>query len=288
MEDLKAILDLMFSPNETVCISDSKYATHAIPISSILGGEVVLVSPNAKVPTKIVSVRKLTHLALNPIKGFRKDSTCTAFRTFLWECDLGSAKSQWDYVRKLEIPYSAAVFSGNKSIHFVTVLDQDIDEKTYRLLFKWANAIGTLFDDQCGNPSRCVRVPGNVRPETGKVQKLIEIKEKVKLDDFMAWLNRYPDLRPKEQEEIKKDLTGEKDYDRLSRWATNQLKYGIDLSSGRNKAWFSLGCDLAKSGYSEDEAVEILEQYFQEEHDFKHREFLSAIKSGFGHMRNKG
>jgi hypothetical protein len=287
MEDLKHLLNLMFSPDtDNVCVSNSKYSYHSMPIYSILSGEVTLVSPNQSVSITKVKTETLTHLALNPIKGFRSDKNCTALRTFLWELDVGSLKSQQDYVEKLGIPTSCSIYSGNKSIHFLTVLDQDIDEKTYRLLFKWACSIGTLFDDQCGNPSRCVRIPGNIRPDTGKRQRLIDLKERVKLDDFMAWLNKYPDLMPRPPEERKRLTTGVP-FDRLSGWAKKQFKDGIDFGNSRNKTWFSLGCDLAKSGYEEDEAVEILGQYFQEESDFKEKEWLMAISSGYKHMANK-
>jgi hypothetical protein len=287
MEDLKAVLTLMFEPTDEVCVSNSQWAYHSMPQSTVLGGEVPLVSPNQKVPIQKVKTSDLTLLCINAVKGFRKDDNVTACRTFLWECDIGSLASQLQYTRTLGLPTSLAVFSGNKSIHFGTVLEEPIDPKTYRLLYQWALNIGTLYDQNCKNPSRCIRIPGAVRPDTGKVQKLIEIGSRVKLDDFMAWLGKYEHLRPKEREP-KKDLTFQNDYDRLSEWARSQFKDGIDFSGGRNKVWFSLACDMYKSGYSENEAVEILNQYYVEEHDFKEKEFLTAIKSAFTYMANKG
>lgn len=278
----------MFEPEDLVSVSNSQYGYHSMPQSSVLNGEVTLVSSNKKVPIRKVKSNELIFLCLNAVKDWRRDESVTSYRTFLWEVDIGSLSSQRQYFKSLAIPYSASIYSGNKSLHYITVLDQPIDLKTYRLLFKWANNIGTLFDWQCGNPSRSVRIPGVIRPDTGKEQRLIEIKDRVKLDDFMAWLNKYEHLRPIERAEERKVLTGDKDYDKLSKWATNQLKYGIDFSSGRNIGWFSLACDLAKSGYEEDEAVEILEEYFLEEYDFKYREFKSAINSAFKYMANKG
>lgn len=288
MKDLKALLDLMFEPTDEVAVSINKYGYHSMPISSVLSGEVTLVSPNEKIDIKKFETNKLTLLCLNAVKGFRNDQNITCHRTFLWEADVGTIANQYAYMQTIGIPYSAAIYSGNKSIHFITVLDEPIDAKTYRPLFKWGNAIGTLFDWQCGNPSRCVRIPGTIRPDTGKEQKLIELKSRVKLDDFMAFLNKYEHLRPIEREETKNNLTNKKDYDKLSQWAIRQFKDGIDFSNGRNAMWFSLACDLAKSGYPESEAIEILEQYFLEEHDFEYKEFLTAINSGFKHMANKG
>ncbi len=286
MEALKAILSLMFEPEDHVAVSNSQWAYHSMPQSSVLSGEVTLVSPNQNVPIQKVKTEELTLLCINALKGFRKDDNIASCRTFLWEADVGSLASQMQYTRSIGVPTSLAVFSGNKSIHFATVLEEPVDIKTYRLLYAWALNIGTLYDQNCKNPSRCIRIPGVIRTETGKEQKLIEIGSRVKLDDFMAWLNKYPHLRPKEREE-RKGLTSEKDYDRLSEWAKNQFRDGIDFSKGRNKSWFSLACDLAKSGYSETEAEEILGQYMVEEHDFKYKEFLTAIHSAFTYMVNK-
>jgi hypothetical protein len=295
MEALKALLSLMFEPEDEICVSDCKGAYHSMPQATVFNGEVPLVHPNQNKPIRKVKTSNLTMLCINAIKGWRRDEFVTSHRTFLWEIDVGSLASQMQYMQNIGLPYSASIFSGNKSIHFITVLDESIDAKTWRMLNVWGLSIGTLFDqnpddhtldNNCKNPSRSVRIPAAIRPDTGKEQKLIELKSRVKLDDFMAYLNKYPHLRPKEREE-RKGLTSQKDYDRLSSWCRSQFKDGIDFSNGRNKTFFALGCDLAKSGYSENETIEILEQYFVEEHDFKYKEFLTAIKSAFTYMANK-
>ena len=288
MKDFKALLELLFLPGERCCPSPDKFAYHSIPVKELYTGKVTLVSPNNKVPNKTVETKELVLMAINPMKeGFRNDRNVSAFRTFLFELDVGSIQSQFNYFKNLGIPTSCSIFSGSKSIHTLLVLDQDIDEKTYRLLYQWSLSILTLADPNCKNPSRSARVPSVIRPETGKEQKLMELNGKVKLEDFMAWLNKYPNARPKEREE-RKGLTGPRNRDRFSEWASKQFRDGIDFSSGRNKAWFSLACDLCKSGYNEDGAIEILEQYFMEEHDFKQKEFLTSIHSAFTYMANKG
>jgi len=286
MEDLQAILDLMFEPDQEVCVSNTQWAYHSIPQTSILSGEVTLVSPNQKVGIQKVKTEELTLLCINAAKGFRKDGNITSCRTFLFELDVGSLKSQIDYVKTLNLPTSASIYSGNKSIHFLVVLEEPLDLATYRKIYQWALNIGTLFDQNCKNPSRSVRIPGVIRSDTGKKQTLIELKSRVKLENFMTWLNKYPHLRPKEREE-RKSLTSENSYDNLSEWFKKQLRDGIDFSGGRNKTWFNLACDLAKSRYSELEALEILEQYFVEENSFKYREFETTIKSAFTYMANK-
>jgi hypothetical protein len=288
-EDGKKMLELMYRKEERICCSPDKFGYHSIPLENMYLDEITLVSPNSNIPIKKISTDKITLIALNPMgQGFRKDSNCAAFRNFLVEMDTHEKHIQIEYIKRLGIPYSAMVWSGSKSVHTLISLSEDLpDEKTYRMLYKWILSIATLSDQALGNPSRSIRLAGGIRPETDNIQELIEIGSRVKLDDFMAWLDKYPHLRPKEREE-RKDLTSENDYDRLSSWAKAQFRDGIDFSSGRNKAYFGLACDLAKSGYSEMETIEILEQYFVEENDFQYKEFLTVIRSAHTYMANKG
>jgi len=285
MKDLKALLDLLFLPDERCCPSTDKFSYHSIPVKELYTGQVTLVSPNNKVPIKTVKTEELVLMAINPMKhGFRNDSNVSAFRTFLFELDVGSIQSQYLYFKNLAVPTSCSIFSGSKSVHTLTVLDQDIDEKTYRLLYLWALSILTLADPNCKNPSRSVRICGAIRPETGKEQKLMELNGKVKLDDFMAWLNKYPHLRPKEREKTN-NLTNEKDYDKLSPWLRKALRENdLDFSKGRNRMWYAAFYDFAKAGYSQDEAEAILENFFQEENDFKFKEWLTCSKSAYVHV----
>jgi len=286
MSDLKTILDLCFNPDEEVVVSDSKWAYHSIPISSLVSGQITLVSPNPKVKNKTVTQEDLVLLAINPIKGYRNDEACTSFRTFLFEQDTGGLKQQLDHLKALRMPYTATIFSGNKSVHTLVTLDKDLDEKTYRNLYLWALNISSLFDQNCKNPSRSVRIPGVIRPDTGKKQRLLEIKDRVKVEDFLAWLNRWEHLKP--QERVKKEnLTNVANYDNVSKWAKKQLSVGIDFSKGRNKAFYALAMDLALSGLSEDDAIELLDRYYVEERDFKRKEWLTTISSAFKHAESK-
>lgn len=280
MKDLSKILDLAFLPEDTICVSNNEFAFHSVPVSSALSGKVTLVSPNQKVQNQTVGTEELTMLAINPIKGFRCDSNVYRHQNFMWELDVGKLSSQLSYVKTLNIPWSCAVYSGNKSIHFLTCFDQEVDSKTYRLMYQWALNIGTLFDQNCKNPSRSIRIPGNIRPDTGKRQRLIEIKGKIKLEDFLDWLNKHPDCKPKVQEK-KNNLTNNADFGSLSSWARYQIKNGIDFEKGRNKTWYALFYDFALAGYSESEAVDILENYYQEETDFKETEWLNCARSAY-------
>lgn len=277
----KSLFKLLFNEDDGVCVSNNKFAYHSIPREKAMEGQVTMVSEDAKQPTRYVKSSDLILVSINPMQGFRKDASTTKFRSFLWEIDTGSIKEQIGYFKHLGIPLSAQVFSGNKSVHAITVLDEDLpDEKTYRLLYNWALKVLTMCDQSCKNPSRSIRIPGALR-EPGKKQRLININGRVKLSDFMAWLNKYEHLRPRARE--KKEIPeGQPDLSRLSPWARAMLVKGVTFSNrGRNQTWFGLAYDLALAGFSEDQGVEILTQRFTEEDDFKEKEFLTTVRSAF-------
>lgn len=277
----QSLLKLLFNEGETVCVSSDKYPYHSIPLEKAMDGEIELIPEKPGCPNNLVLSSDLIMVAINPMEGFRKDESTTKFRTFLWEIDKGSIKEQLGYLKHIGVPLSASIFSGNKSIHALTVLDEDIpDEKTYRLLYNWALNILTMCDQNCKNPSRSTRIPGAYR-EPGKKQRLFDIGTRVKFKDFMDWLNKYEHLRPQIRE--KKIIpSDEPDFDRLSIWAKIQLTKGIDFKNrGRNVTFHGLAYDLALAGFSEDGIIEILLQRFTEESDFKEKELRLTIKSAF-------
>jgi hypothetical protein len=280
----KSLLELMFNEDESICVSNNKFGYHSIPLKNVLNNEVSLISPNDNVKPSICNSSELILVAINPINGFRLDSNVTKFRTFLWEIDIGSIKDQLGYFKHVELPISALIFSGNKSIHALTILDEEIgSENTYKYLYNWALNILTMCDPNCKNSSRSVRIPGAYR-DKDKKQRLIKLNGRVKLEDFLDWLKRYDHLRPKVREKRQYYKGG--DISRLSLWAKKMLKDGIDFKKGRNATWYALGMDFALAGYSEEEAVEELGKRFEEERDFKEREWLTCISSAYKQVRD--
>lgn len=275
------LLKLMFKEGETICVSHNKYGYHSVPLEMVLGETVTQVSPDTARDFEYVNTDKLQLVALNPIKGFRNDASCTKFRNFLVEMDAGELKSQKEYITNLKMPYSACVFSGNKSLHFLISLSEDLpNEKVYRTLAEWILKIVTLADPNTKNPSRSIRIPGAIRGE--KKQLLVDIPGKVTLNQLGSWLGKYPDLKPKEREARR--ISGTKDVEKVKPWARKLMIDGLDPNKGRNKQWFTIACEFALAGYSEVEATEIMAKYFQEDQDFKEREWLTAIRSAFKHI----
>lgn len=286
-DSAKQIFNLMFRPNETVCVSFNKYGYHSIPVVNAMNGPVVLVPTEESARKRDMSVEdaiervgtdKITMCSLNPIKGFREDINCTAYRSFLIEMDYGPLPEQIAYVKKLGMPYSAAIFSGNKSIHFLITLDTDLpSEKVYRVFSEWILGVVTLADQNTKNPSRSIRIPGAYR-EPGKKQILVEFKGAVKIGQLVEWLNKHPEAKPKEKKVNTVSQTP--DFQRIKPWVCKVLMDGI-MPPNRNKQWFTVGVEFALAGYSEDDTIDILRAYYSPDNDFKEREWETTIKSAF-------
>lgn len=280
----------MFRPEETVCVSHNKYGYHSIPLEMAFSDKVTLVpTPESCDKRRIVwspevfekvSSDQLTLVALNPIKGWRQDECCTALRSFLVEIDTGDPKSQLDYVKSRKMPFSAAIFSGNKSMHFLITLDEDLkDEKSYRTISEWILGIMTMADQQTKNPSRSIRIPGGLRKE-GR-QRLAIFNGPVKGSDLSDWLKLHPGARPKQKK--RGDLPEDVDFSRIKKWARKLLRKGIDPNKGRNRQWYAIAFEFALSGYPEDDTIKYLEKFFEPDRDFKEREWLVTIGSAFKH-----
>jgi hypothetical protein len=274
----KKLFNLMFRSGETVCVSHNKYGYHSIPLDKALNGPVTLVPPDERFPYEYPTSDELILAALNPIKGFRQDANCTAFRNFLVEMDYGSNEAQMSYVKRVDLPYSAAVFSGNKSLHFLISLDTDLpSEKVYRLFSEWILNIVTLADQATKNPSRSIRIPGALR-DTGKHQELVDYRGAIKIGDLVSWLKLHPDAKPKEK--VERKISDAPNIENMKGWVLNLLKSGIGPPN-RNRKWFTVAVEFALSGYSEEYTIETLGAYFSPDRDFKEREWETTIRSAF-------
>lgn len=294
-EDGQKLLRLMFRPDERICVSHNKYGYHSLELDYVLKYDEITLVPTFEscekrnIPWTVenfdrVYTKDLKLVALNPIKDWRQDYNCTAFRNFLIEMDFGALDKQLEYIKQIKMPYSAVVFSGNKSLHFLISLDEDLpSENIYRFFSEWILNIATMADQLTKNPSRSIRIPGAERD--GKFQKLVEYKGKVSLKQLVAWLSNYPACKPvTKKKKERPDGTKTIKVEDLPNWLAYKLVNGVDRSRGRNAEWFSIARKMALLGYSEDDTIELLENYFDEERDFKEKEWLSAIKSAFKHV----
>lgn len=116
-------------------------------------------------------------IRINPLDGNgARDKNVTAFRHALVECDEISLEMQYSLIRELELPVTALVSSGGKSLHAIVKVDaQDAQEYAQRveLLYEVCRKNGLAVDRQNRNPSRLSRLPGVTR--NGKQQSLLGI-----------------------------------------------------------------------------------------------------------------
>lgn len=284
----------MFRPGETVCVSHNKYAYHSIPLEKTFDDNVTLV-PTVESCEKRklewgpdhfehVPSEKLLLVALNPIKGFRADENVLKYRNFLMEMDGYELKAQIEYMKRLEMPYSAIVFSGSKSMHFLISLEEDLpSEKMWRLFAQWILNIAALADQQTKNPSRGIRIPGGLRlvGDDWSPQRLVEFKGPVKLSDLVSFLKKHPNAQPKEPE--KRPVNPNFNFPGIGEWCLDLLQNGLKADKGRNNQWYAIAYEFALSGMSEDDTIEVLGRYFTPERGFKEREWLVTVKSAFKH-----
>lgn len=109
----------------------------------------------------------------NPAKG-PNDKDVTAFRHVLVESDVLDIEDQKKILIESELPISALIESGGKSIHAIVKIDA-ADEAEYKkrvnFLFEYMSNKGFVIDKNNKNPARLSRLPGAMRGD--KRQKLI-------------------------------------------------------------------------------------------------------------------
>lgn len=115
---------------------------------------------------------------INPLDGTgAKDSNVVAFRHSLIEADDQDLGKQLALIRALQLPCSAIVHSGGKSIHALVRVDA-ANQEEYRTrvdrLYEICQASGLKVDSANRNPSRLSRLPGVLRGD--RPQYLIDTR----------------------------------------------------------------------------------------------------------------
>jgi RecA-family ATPase len=138
-------------------------------------------------------------IRINPLDGNGvRDENVTAFRHALLEADDEDLGKQLAVIRELDLPCSAIVHSGNKSIHALVKVDAaDRDEYRKRVdyLYKIVEKNGLKVDPANRNPSRLSRLPGVAR--AGKPQYMISGPcGKRSWTDWVDWVEDLKDDLP--------------------------------------------------------------------------------------------
>lgn len=212
----------------------------------------------------------------------RADSSVVKYRNILIEMDRMPLDQQEQYISEIGMPYTTAVFSGKKSVHFIISLETELqDEQVYRAMVKRVyKAVGNDIVDQANkNPSRFSRLPFATRPDTGRLQQLLRINGRVPNATLEEWLLS----RNVPAEEVWENLTPEprstfKNYGRLYGATKNFLMFGAPKGEW-NPRLFKASADLCRCGYNEDEAIAELQKVTGALDMFDLRTINSAFKN---------
>ena len=274
-------LKLLFNEGEEICVSSNKYGYHSIPQDAI-NAPILLQSPNPEFGGSTILEEDINLIAVNPIKGFRTDQNVTAFRSFMVEIDTGSLEEQKKYIEDSKMPFSVCVFSGNKSLHYAITLDEPLkDIYQWRFYNQWLLNCLPKTDQQIKNPSRSLRFPGNKRKNGRKLlQALVEMRGRVSREDFFRWLFSHEDVKPIQR--VARDraiLDGMPDLSKVPAEVHALVSAGV--TENRNASWFYIACRFAEAGFDLFTAMDYLSKQFQEDKDFKMREWEGCLKSAY-------
>lgn len=206
-----------------------------------------------------------TFFSINPMDSTRTrcDAAVTKYRNILVEMDKMVLDLQDQYISEIGLPYSTAVFSGKKSIHYIISLEEPIqDEQLYRALVRRIyRAVGDDYvDHSCKNPSRFSRFPGHIRSDTKQEQRLLTVRTRVSMATLESWLQK----RGVGPEEVWEDLTREKrsafkNAYRFSGFTKNFLAEGAPAGEW-NHSLFKAAADMYRCGFDKEEILDRMVQ----------------------------
>lgn len=134
---------------------------------------------------------KGAYIAVNAAKQVNINKTSEnvfVLRNFLIEFDKLPLEEQIPFMKKLNLPYSACVYSGGKSYHFIISLKEPLYHHVGELKSNGLLQYKDIFyrihflceeknDRACSDPARFTRFPNAIR--SGSVQQVVEISDRV-------------------------------------------------------------------------------------------------------------
>ena len=205
---------LLFDEGEWTCFATPSFKANT---TNLVDDHVLFNHQNWKVFT------------INPlIKGRKKSqSNVKHLRTFFFESDTLTLEEQRDAIQKSGLPYSACVFSGNKSLHYFVTLKQPIKEREqydaiWRAIQVTLEKSGYDVDDSVKDPVKFARMPEAKRAETGKIQTLAKLNDRISLETLEHWFLQndvhWQDYLPKKRELTSTEGVSDATLDEKAEW----------------------------------------------------------------------
>ena len=274
LEQIKKFLSVLFRSGEHTCFAKRAAGTTVFPVEA----------PPSWVQFFSLNPLQGNHDVENPLSGVgrRADINCVAHRNILIECDSIPLEDQIPYIELMGVPWSSCVYSGGKSYHFVISLEPGFETiGEYDHAVAWMHTILQQIDHSTKNPSRLSRFPGVIRVDTGKEQKLMELRGRVAKDAFMAWLESYKEFEP-----VKIDWAAaagvlpEGHLGYMSRKTQSFLMHGAEPGQ-INSSLYLAARDMFQQGWSAEAATPMLIEAIRLTPDFDEKKSLGTIAQAF-------
>lgn len=228
-------------------------------------------------------------VCINALAERRLDANVTKYRNFLIEIDDGNLTIQQhlERINNLNMPYSAATYSGGKSVHFVISLQDAVDETTWRSM---ADALIRTIpgaDPATKNPSRFTRMPESIRlrPDGTEVaQRLIHLGGRIPNDQVRNFCISQVKLPKTDHLKTFNEFMGVTGIEAAHPMTLAFINGTHPCVGGRNNALYKSAADLRDCG---------LDMAETEEHltgpalalGLTQREIIQTIRSAFRKSR---
>lgn len=253
--DVNKFLKTLFQPGEQTCFASTPYGVEiksAPDISDVF-------------------------FSINSLHTSRADSNITSYRNFLLEIDSVPLPQQIELVTS-RLPVTAITFSGGKSYHFIISLKEPLpDEAAYRRVVRGLMEVVPEADKSTKNPSRLSRLPFATRPETGLIQELVYLGNRVDLAELPEPAPYHePKEKPKNVKYVESQLL-------------SVLEMGVDLYvdlhfSGRNQFFYWLGRRCSELNHTREQKKSIVDMFYAKldnKKGFSVREAYAAARVKF-------
>lgn len=168
--DAVSLISHLYDDEETLYIGN-KYGKQVKKVKDIFKDSRSI--PEYLIPNPLTGSLGLTK---SGTPSYRCDACVANFRFAVAEFDSIPKEDQLKFWASVDLPISALIDSGNKSIHAwirVDCLDREAWQREVKSRLYDDFLVPLGIDPSCCNPSRLSRLPGHFRQDTGQWQRLI-------------------------------------------------------------------------------------------------------------------
>jgi hypothetical protein len=211
-------------------------------------------------------------VSVNPFKTWRAMENVTAFRNLVVEYDRElSVEEQVPFMVDMGFPITTAVYSGNKSIHFVCALSEPLSgiDEHYEVR-RWLDIIFPGGDKSIKDPARLTRAPDALNAKTGKRQELLILDKRVHPSRLAAFLAKHePKVKAHDEKEARRRAAIEEARMRGEKisFTDSQLRFlrgeESTVNSSRHARLYAIMCVACDDvGLPYEEALALAEECF--------------------------